>query len=156
MYINSVMHTGCRYSGSCINPYSGYGVLAWVSMQNIFWVLKVSRSYIVSYIQLEDSKCSVWCYKAQCLRMLLDFFSFLQLCWPGFYVLYSTLLRLPPPFHFIGGCWDPTRAMAVRLFNHSARSHPLLARSRQLEFKVTCMDLVGTLSCMILGDSRWF
>ncbi len=46
-----------------------------------------------------------------------------------FYVLYSTLLHLPPlRFHCVGGCWDRTRtvatlALAVRQSNYSARSH---------------------------------
>ncbi len=50
------------------------------------------------------------------------------------YVLYSTLLHLPPlRFHCVGGCWDETlqrtvatSALAVRRSNHSARSHPCL------------------------------
>jgi hypothetical protein len=50
-----------------------------------------------------------------------------------FYVLYSTLLHLPPlRLHCVGGCWDRTQDccdLAVRRFNHSARSHPHSARS---------------------------
>jgi hypothetical protein len=47
-----------------------------------------------------------------------------------FSLLYSTLLHLPPfRFHCVGGCWDLTQdscdlGLAVRHFNHSARSHP--------------------------------
>jgi hypothetical protein len=47
-----------------------------------------------------------------------------------FSVIYSTLLHLPPfRFHCVGGCWDLTQdscdlGLAVRHFNHSARSHP--------------------------------
>jgi hypothetical protein len=55
---------------------------------------------------------------------------------PGFfYVLYSTLLHLPPlSFHCVGGCWmlgqlRPT-ALAVRRSNRSATSHPHLAQRR--------------------------
>jgi hypothetical protein len=51
---------------------------------------------------------------------------------PGtFYVLHSTLLHLPPlKFHCVEGCWDrtltvATLALAVRLSNRSAGSHPL-------------------------------
>jgi hypothetical protein len=50
--------------------------------------------------------------------------------WEFFYVLYSTQLHLPPlRFHFVGGCWDRTQAvatsaLAVRHSYHSARSHP--------------------------------
>ncbi len=47
-----------------------------------------------------------------------------------FILLYSTLLHLPPfRLHCVVGCWDRTQdccdfSIAVRLFNHSARSHP--------------------------------
>ncbi len=52
-----------------------------------------------------------------------------------FYVRYSILLHLPPfRFHIVGGCWVETRtvvtlALALRRFNHSARSHPTRAIS---------------------------
>jgi hypothetical protein len=44
-----------------------------------------------------------------------------------FYVLYSSLLQLPPfRFRCVGGCWDrneDTLALAAGRSNHSARSH---------------------------------
>jgi hypothetical protein len=51
------------------------------------------------------------------------------------YVLYSTLLHLPPfRFHCVGECWiEPrtvaTSALAVRRSSHSATSHPHSATS---------------------------
>jgi hypothetical protein len=60
-----------------------------------------------------------------------------------FYVLYSTLLHLPPlRFHCDGGCWDRTRtvvtsALAVRSSNQSARSHSQKLRSCSAVQKVT-------------------
>jgi hypothetical protein len=53
----------------------------------------------------------------------------------GIYVLYSTLLHLPPlRFHCVGGCWDWTQdccdiVSAVKRSNHSTRSHPHTATS---------------------------
>jgi hypothetical protein len=42
--------------------------------------------------------------------------------------VYSTLLHLPPlRFHCVEGCWGivAISALAVRHYNHSAKSHPL-------------------------------
>jgi hypothetical protein len=56
-----------------------------------------------------------------------------------FYVLYSTLLHLPPlRFHCAGGCWDAgllqLLTLAVRHPNHSARSHTEEVRERMAVF----------------------
>ncbi len=67
------------------------------------------------------------------LRILVIFQRVIFLMF-SFYVRYSTLLHLPPlRFHFVGGCWDRSKdscdyGIGCQI-NHSARSHPLSARS---------------------------
>ncbi len=61
------------------------------------------------------------------LKITGGFFGFFS------YVLYSTLLHLPPlRFHCVGGCWNQTQDCcdfgidSQKLYNLSDRSHPLM------------------------------
>jgi hypothetical protein len=65
--------------------------------------------------------------------------------------LYSALLYMPLlRFHCVGGCWDRTQAvatlaLAVRISNHSAGSHPHSSKTHPLQ-----LDLIHKKYCTYL------
>jgi hypothetical protein len=121
MFVNSHKLTPCYRERRNTKKKEGAFSL---SHNYIFWVVWVKTVVAVS----NRIPCNeLW--TVETLFFLGGIFVDFILFYP--YILYSTLLHMPPlRFHCGDGCWDRTRrtvatgALAVRRSNHLARSHP--------------------------------
>ncbi len=104
-------------------------------------------------------------YFRQCSKAMFYFYIF--------YVLYSTLLYLPPlGFHCVEGSWDRrtnysarSHPHSARYHQHSARCHPHSARSHPhspIDLIHTCLDFIHTrldlihIRLVILQKDYWY